>query len=85
MMYISTTVPHPHGHWQLQELNWESCTPLNSSAGRPLGKEQEITLQLSEKKRKKVCIYHPSLFDSTRTHLHLMATAAFCIVQHQQH
>ena len=20
MMYLFTTVPHPHGHWQLQEL-----------------------------------------------------------------
>ena len=20
MMYLATTVPHPHGHWQLQEL-----------------------------------------------------------------
>ena len=29
MMYLFTTVPHPHGHWQLQELLgnhlWSQC------------------------------------------------------------
>ena len=25
MMYLFTTVPHPHGHWQLQELLGNQC------------------------------------------------------------
>ena len=25
MMYLFTTVPHPHGHWQLQELLGNGC------------------------------------------------------------
>ena len=31
MMYLFTTVPHPHGHWQLQELlgNQGRCDPVN--------------------------------------------------------
>ena len=32
MMYLFTTVPHPHGHWQLQELLGNLCMcPTKSS------------------------------------------------------
>ena len=26
IVYLCTTVPHPHGHWQLQELLGDTCT-----------------------------------------------------------
>ena len=46
MMYVFTTIPYPHGHWQLQELLWNPInTIIDDKINTPRGGPTEISAE----------------------------------------